>query len=165
MVLLKIVFLLTILSTGLIGGFFYAYSYSVNAGLGRLGDGAYLRAMQSINRTVLNPVFFLTFIGTLILLPVATWLEFRLMGATVTCYGLLGSSLLYFFGVFVVTARGNVPLNDALEQIDLDAASPELIRQQRQAFERPWNRYHRIRTLANVVAFLVAIWAALQAGA
>ncbi len=161
---LDIVSLLAILSTGLIGGFFYAYSCSVNAGLGRLGDEAYLRAMQSINRAVLNPLFFLTFIGTLLLLPVATWLEFRLVGPTSTCYGLLGSSLLYFFGVFLVTVRGNVPLNDALAQVDLDSASAEDIRKQRQAFEGRWNRYHRIRTSANAIAFLVAVWAALQAG-
>src|SRR5690606_25058278 len=101
--ILKIALLLAILSTGLISGLFYAYSVSVNDGLGRLNDASYLRAMQSINRAILNPIFFLTFMGTLLLLPVSMWLEYRSMGTTGTFYWLLASSLLYFFGVFLVT--------------------------------------------------------------
>ncbi|SEK18465.1 anthrone oxygenase family protein [Parapedobacter koreensis] len=160
---LQLALLLAILATGLISGFFYAYSCSVNTGLGRLNDAVYLKAMQSINRAVLNPLFFLTFFGTLVLLPVVTWLEFRLVGTTNTFYGLLVSSLLYFFGVFLVTAMGNVPLNDALAQFDIEAATEADIRQQRLAFEGPWNRFHLIRSVFNALAFAGAVWAGLQA--
>lgn len=156
---LKIISLLTIVSTGLISGFFYAYSCSVNRGLGQLSDGSYLRAMQSINRVVLNPLFFLTFFGTLILLPVTTWLEYRLIGNTTVFYILLASSLLYFFGVFLVTSMGNVPLNEKLAQFDIDNASAESLKQQRRVFEGPWNRLHAIRTVANIIAFAGVVWA------
>jgi len=154
--------LLTVLSTGLISGFFYAYSCSVNAGLRGLADASYIKAMQSINRAVLNPLFFLTFFGSLILLPLSTWLEYRLLGTTTAFYLLLSSSILYFFGVFLVTARGNVPLNDALEEFEVDAAAAEAIQRRRAAFERSWTRYHRIRTVANILAFIGAIGAVLQ---
>ncbi|MGK6352667.1 DUF1772 domain-containing protein [Parapedobacter sp. DT-150] len=160
----KILLLLAIISTGLISGLFYAYSCSINTGLGRLGDAAYLRAMQSINRAILNPVFFLTFIGTLMLLPVSTWLEYRLVGTTGTFYWLLASSLLYFFGVFLVTVMGNVPLNETVAQLNIDEATAEALSRQRSAFEAPWNRYHLIRTIANVAAFASAVWAGLQSG-
>lgn len=159
---LNILHLLTLLSSGLIAGLFYAYSCSVNNGLGRLHDAAYLRAMQSINRAILNPLFFLSFFGTLILLPLSTWLEYRLVGTTTAFYFLTAGSILYFFGVFLTTALGSVPLNDALEAFDLDEETDDGIRKQRRAFESPWNRYHRIRTVANVLAFAAAIWAFLQ---
>ncbi len=161
---IKIVLLFSILTSGLISGFFYAYSCSVNPGLGRLTDAGYLRAMQSINRAVLNPIFFITFIGTLVLLPVATWLEFRLVGATDRCYWLLTGSLLYFFGVFLITVMGNVPLNDALDKLNIDEATADDLKRQRKAFEHRWNRLHLIRTIANILAFACIAWSGLGAG-
>ena len=162
--LVKSGLLLSILSTGLMAGLFYAYSVSVNPGLGLLNDASYLRAMQSINRAILNPIFFRTFIGTLLLLSVSTWLEYSLVGKTGTFYWLLASSLLYFFGVFLVTVIGNVPLNNTLDRFNIDEATTEAVEQQRLAFEGPWNRLHLIRTLANVLTFAGAVWAALRAG-
>ena len=62
---------LTALFTGLIAGLFFAYSFSVVPGLGRLSDEAYLRAMQSINRAIQNPFFFTPFFAALLLLPLS----------------------------------------------------------------------------------------------
>ena len=70
------VLILTATTTGLIAGLFYSYSCSVNPGLAKLPDEGYVAAMQSINREILNPVFFATFIGTLLLLPISTWMHF-----------------------------------------------------------------------------------------
>ncbi|MBC8154239.1 MAG: DUF1772 domain-containing protein, partial [Bacteroidetes bacterium] len=61
-------------TTALIAGLLYAYSCSVNPGLNRLSDASYLAAMQSINREIQNPVFFLSFLGALVLLPLSTWM-------------------------------------------------------------------------------------------
>src|SRR5206468_9628718 len=72
----NIILLATATTTALIAGLFYAYSCSVNAGLGKLSDAAYLAAMQSINREILNPLFFMSFMGTLLLLPVCTWVHY-----------------------------------------------------------------------------------------
>lgn len=56
----------TALTTALIAGLFYAYSCSVNPGLGNLPDKEYILTMQSINIAIINPVFMLSFIGTVI---------------------------------------------------------------------------------------------------
>ena len=145
---LKIILLSTGFTTALITGLFYAYSCSVNPGLSRLSDVEYLRAMQSINRAILNPWFFLSFIGTLILLPLATWSVYRFDSLSISFYLLLASALVYIVGVFGVTVVGNVPLNDMLDKYMIDPSQVSSLNAQRLAFEKPWNRLHSIRTLA-----------------
>jgi uncharacterized membrane protein len=67
-----VLLIITAVLAALIAGLFYAYSCSVVLGLGKLSDAEYLRAMQNINREILNPVF-LSFMGTAIFLPVSTF--------------------------------------------------------------------------------------------
>lgn len=140
-------------SAGLIGGLFFAYSFSVNPGLNKLSDVGYLSAMQSINRAILNPVFLCTFLGTGILLPVSTGLQY---GTPVRFWLLLAASVLYIIGTLGVTMGGNVPLNEALDAFSIETASPDALSVQRRQFEGPWNRLHAIRTAASVLAFALA---------
>ena len=148
--------ILTATTTGLIAGLFYSYSCSVNPGLAKLPDGEYLAAMQSINREILNPVFFATFIGTLLLLPVSTWLQYN-EGVSKSFSFLLAATLIYAIGVFGVTIFGNVPLNDGLDKFNLHSASIAEIKRQRAMFEMPWNKLHSIRTIANIVSLVLVI--------
>jgi uncharacterized membrane protein len=147
-------------TTALIAGLFYAYSCSVNPGLGKLSDANYLSAMQSINREILNPVFFMSFMGTLILLPLSTWLQYS-NPAPVRFYLLLGATLIYGVGTFGVTIFGNVPLNNALDAFHLQSASPEALSEQRTLFEKPWNQLHGIRTVANAIALILVLLACM----
>ncbi|QNL49208.1 DUF1772 domain-containing protein [Olivibacter sp. SDN3] len=158
----RLLLLLTTLTTGLISGFFYAYSCSINIGLSRLTDAEYIRAMQHINRAVLNPTFFLSFFGTLILLPMATWVIYVTAGSTSSFYCLLAACTFYFFGVFLITAMGNVPLNESLDHFNTYVATAEELNEQRIAFSNSWNRFHTIRTLANIITFVSLIWAVLK---
>lgn len=151
----QLVFIITTLSTGLIAGLFYAYSCSVNPGLGRLSDPDYLRAMQSINRAILNPVFFMTFMGTLVLLPISTWLSYD----SIRFWYFLAAAIVYAVGVFGVTVAGNVPLNEMLDKINIDAASPDQLSLQRSLFEQKWNMFHAVRTVSNVLSALLTILA------
>jgi uncharacterized membrane protein len=157
----NIILLATAITTALIAGLLYAYSCSVNPGLGKLPDAAYLAAMQSINREILNPLFFMSFMGTLLLLPVCTWVHFS-KPASWRFYLLLVATLVYAFGVFGVTIGGNVPLNDALNAINIHAASREEIARQRVQFEIPWNRLHSIRTFAGFIALLLVLLACIK---
>ena len=136
----------------LIAGLFYSYTVSVNLGLGKLSDAEYLRSMQSINREILNPWFFLSFLGTLPLLPISTWMSSNLNGYDASFYLFLGATILYVVGVFGVTIFGNVPLNEALDRFDINRASVEEIKNRRLIFEMPWNKLNLIRTLANVLS-------------
>ncbi|HEX6430555.1 MAG TPA: anthrone oxygenase family protein [Niastella sp.] len=147
-------------TTALIAGLFYAYSCSVNAGLGRLPDTGYLAAMQAINREILNPLFFMSFMGTVILLPLATWLQYG-HPVSLRFYLLLAATLVYGIGTFGVTMGGNVPLNNALDAFNIQTASVEEISQQRILFEKPWNKLHSIRTIANAIALILVLVACI----
>ncbi|MFC6196062.1 DUF1772 domain-containing protein [Dyadobacter subterraneus] len=112
----------TALTTALIAGLFYAYSCSVNPGLGKLPDKEYLAAMQSINVAILNPVFMLSFIGTLVLLPLAAC-QFYSQSLSTRFIFLIVAALIFITGTFGVTIFGNVPLNNALAAFDINSAS------------------------------------------
>lgn len=156
-VLFQIVQVVTTGCMALIAGLFYAYSCSVNPGLGRLPDKEYLLAMQSINRAILNPWFFISFMGTLILMPVCTLLHYQTAGADLPFYLVLAATIVYAAGVFGVTIAGNVPLNNMLDKTNLQTGSMNEMRQTRVAFEIPWNRFHRIRTVCNIIALVLLL--------
>ncbi len=145
-----------ILLTGLIAGLFYGYDCSIIKGFKNLADREYLNAFQSINRAILNPYFFVSFMGSLLVLPIATWLSYK-AATPISFYLLLAATVLYVVGVFGVTMFGNVPLNNQVEQFDIANAAPDAIKALRQKFETNWNRLHAIRTYANILSFLLAI--------
>ncbi|MBD2754161.1 anthrone oxygenase family protein [Spirosoma validum] len=149
------------ITTALITGLFYAYSCSVNPGLNRLSDLEYVTAMQSINRAIQNPLFFISFLGTPILLPVSTWLNYN-QPVSARFWLLLLATILYLIGVLGVTALGNIPLNEALNSFSIQTASAEEIAVQRVRFETPWNTWHTIRTLASFVALVLVVIACLS---
>jgi uncharacterized membrane protein len=148
----------TALASGLIAGLFYSYSCSVNPGLGALSDAGYLAAMQSINRVILNPVFFFSFMGTFLLLPLSTYQHF---GTGSRFYLLLAAAAVYMIGTFGVTMLGNVPLNEALDKVNLTGASAQELAAHRLRFEVPWNRLHAVRTYASVISFVLVLLACL----
>lgn len=157
MTLLKNAVLLTAaFLTALLAGLLFAYSCSVNLGLHRLSDVAYLSAMQEINQAIQNPAFFACFMGPVLLLPFSTWLHFG-RPATRLFRCLLAATVLYLAGTFGVTMLGNVPLNEALANFDIAHASPEALMRQRAAFEAPWNSFHLIRTGASMVSLLLIL--------
>lgn len=152
--LVQLVQFIAILLTGLLAGLFYAYDCSVIKGLGNLQDETYLQSFQSINKAILNPYFFLSFMGCLLVLPVASWLSYK---SGTSFYLLIAASLIYFIGVFGVTVCCNVPLNEQLANFQISTATENEISAMRKAFETSWNTWHKIRTIASIVAFSLAV--------
>jgi uncharacterized membrane protein len=116
--------------------------------------------MQSINRAILNPVFMLSFLGTVILLPLSAYLHYG-QPIAARFWFLLAATIIYVVGAFGVTIAGNVPLNEALDAFNLQAASSEAIAMQRAKFEGPWNSLHTVRTIACVFSLVFVIIACL----
>lgn len=151
-----ILLIVTAVLTALIAGLFYAYSCSVVLGLGKLSDAEYLKSMQSINREILNPVFFVSFMGTVVLLPVSTFM-YRAQNPVFIL--LLLATIAYLVGVFGVTIFGNVPLNNQLDKFDIVNSTKEGIKQMRENFENRWNFLNNIRTVFSVISILLVICA------
>ena len=161
MVFENIILVLAGTLTALVTGLFYGYSVSVNGGLHRLNDSEYVKAMQSINAVIQNPFFFVSFIGPVILLPLAAFLQRDSNSMQFAL--LLASSVIYIAGSFGLTMVGNVPLNERLAKFNASKSSGNEIAQTRAGFERPWNRLHAIRTIASIAATVFIFVAILSA--
>jgi uncharacterized membrane protein len=157
----SIVLFITILFSGLVAGLLYSYSCSVNPGLKALSDKEYLHAMQSINRAIQNPVFFISFMGLLLLLPLCSWLSYKQATAIPFMYVLI-AAIVYIVGVIGVTVVGNIPLNNQLEKFNLTNADAAQITDMRLRFEGAWVSWHTVRTGASIISFGVLIWGLLK---
>lgn len=151
-----IVLVLTATMAALVAGLFYSWSCSVIPGLSRLSDKNYLAAMQSINKAILNPVFFVSFIGTLVLLPLSTY-QFFVRPLSIQFWLLAIATLIYTIGVFGVTVFGNVPLNDQLAAFNLSSAGPTEIAAHRMQFEGTWTNFNTLRTISAVSVLVLVI--------
>lgn len=144
-----------VLFTGLSAGLCFTWSNTVTPGIGRLDDLGYLQSFQQMNRTILNPLFFLVFFGPFFINLVAIYLfknhSNHLLGL------LILAGACYFIGVLLVTVFGNVPLNEMLDKTDLGMASLEELKLLREKFEVKWNRLHSIRTVTSIITFLLLI--------
>lgn len=150
------ILIITATLIALIAGLLYAYSCSVNLGLGRLADKEYLSAMQSINRAILNPLFFASFMGTLVLLPLCTYIHYR-QAHDARFILLLFATIIYTAGTFGVTLFGNVPLNNTMDKFNITTASVSELADLRRNFEKPWLLLHNIRTVAAVISLVLVI--------
>ncbi len=152
----------SIIATGLMSGLWYGWTASVIPGTRRVADTNYIDTMQNINRAIINPAFIIPFMGIPLLLGVAAFLQFR-SGDTRRGWLLVSATATYVIGVLGVTVGGNVPLNDALDAFDLTGSNDQSIGSRRHSYETPWNRWHYLRTVANVGAFALTAAAALVA--
>jgi uncharacterized membrane protein len=147
----------SVVLTGLSAGLFLAWSVSVIPGTKKLVDLTYLETMQSINKAILNPAFFVVFFGSLILLSLSSISEFN--GNKLAFWLLLGAAITYLTGTVGVTGLGNVPLNDQLEALNLADMSIQKMVEFRSYYETNWNRLHVIRTAFALLSFLLAVLA------
>ena len=102
MLTVNTILLITATTTALSAGVFYTFTCAINLGLGRLPDKEYLSAMQSINKEILNPLFFISFWGALVLLPISSYLNYS-HPASHRFVFLSIATLIYAIGVFGVT--------------------------------------------------------------
>ena len=156
----NILLVLAILTTGLSAGVFYTWTVSVIPGLQVVSDKSYLESMQSINRAILNPWFFMAFMGAIPLVLFVTYVQFR-EGVNLSFWFMATTSICYVLGTFAVTVFGNVPMNEALDLVRLDELDAEGLKLARGMFEDKWNRLNMIRTIFSCISFGALILASV----
>jgi len=145
----------TALACALMGGIFFTFSSFVMPALGRIPADEAIRAMQRINVDVYHWTFMGAFFGTPIACVLGAAYAITRTNGQVALYAAVGC-VVYILGNFVVTAAGNVPLNNALAVINAETvdATREWAR-----YTIPWTRWNHVRTIASLVAasaFLLA---------
>ena len=148
------------IATGLSAGFFFTYQASVTMGLAEVDAETYVATFQAINNTIQNPWFAIVFFGSIPAIGLALLAHCREAGSQ-RC--LIAAALAAYVGVLIVTAAGNVPLNDQLAKAA--SGNPVGAAAARTAFEDDWNRLNLMRTLLSISSFsLLAIATALTPG-
>ena len=141
------------LGSALVSGVFFAFSSFVMPALRRIPSAEGMRAMQTVNITVISPAFMGVFLGTAVL-SVALVVAAVLRRDATTAWLVLGSAL-YLVGVLGVTGRANAPRNDALARLDADdPASASSWRD----YCRGWTVWNHVRSLA--AALTSVVWVA-----
>ena len=143
--------LFTVLGSGLVAGVFFAFSTFVMQALAKLPPPQGIATMQSINITVINPLFMTVFLGTsvacafLLVSLLLKWLKWHQPGAV---YLLIGA-LFYLVGTFGVTIVFNVPLNEALAKVKPESTDGASLWA---SYLKEWTFWNHVRTVAALVA-------------
>ena len=159
----KVLFVVTLLSAvgvGISAGLYFIFSNTVMDALSRIKPPEGIAAMQSINRVILNPLFFLVFMGTAITSLIIAVSLFWRWGQPGSVYLLFGS-LFYLIGTILVTVVFNVPMNN-----DLDRAQPESSEAKTlwEKYVRDWTAWNHVRTASCILGLLSFILALREIG-
>ena len=112
-----------------------------------------------MDRVIQNnqPVFVLVWIGSVVALVTSAVLGVRQLDGAERLL-IIVATLTYVLGVQVPTMTINVPLNNRLQTLDVDAMNETVHKDARAEFEPRWNRWNSIRTaLASLVSALLMI--------
>ena len=124
--------------------------------LGRLRPPEGIAAMQSINRVILNPLFFAVFMGTAITSLILVVSLFWMWERPGSAYLLIGG-LLYLIGTILVTIVFNVPMNEALDKVEPETAEAADLWAK---YLKDWTAWNHVRTVAcilSAVSFILAL--------
>lgn len=159
----NIVLFLAVITTAMSAGLFYAWTISVVPGLKNIPTKSYLEALQSMNRAILNPGFFVIFFGSLVLMILSVYFQFRVQ-INLTFWLIVAGSIFYLIGTVGVTIFGNVPLNETLDGANINVLNPDDLENLRASIESKWNRLNIVRTIFSVLAFIILLLGILSNG-
>ena len=158
---LHVTLLVSILLCSLVAGLLFGFAIVVMPGIAKLSDKEYLSAFKHMDAVIQNnqPLFVLVWAGSI--LSVVLTLVLGIMNLKgEQLYLLAGAASLYLVGVQLPTFRVNIPLNNELQNLDIEELEETQAKSSRTKFETPWNRWNRIRTINAIVAvsmFLLAL--------
>ncbi len=153
MLVTRIVLALATLLCGLVAGFLFAFAVVVMPGIRGLESGAFLRAFQEVDGVIQRgqPLFGLVWLGSVVALVAASVLGIaQLRGVERSL--LLIATTIYVVGVQVPTFTVNVPLNNEVQELVIEAMDTEAQQTARERFETRWNYWNVIRTVCATVA-------------
>ena len=143
----------------MVAGFLFAFALVAMPGIRSLNDREFLRAFQVMDRVIQNnqPIFMLVWVGSIVALVTSAALAIgQLDGAERLL--IIFATLAYLFGVQLPTITINIPLNNKLQTLDVDAMNETTQKAVRKDFEPRWNRWNSIRAaFASLASALLII--------
>jgi len=150
--MLKSLALVSLLLTGAIFGFFYAWVCSTMWGLDVADPRVAVPAMQAMNASVRNAVFAPAFFGTPVVLFLTAFFAARQDRVVGGIFAMAGA--VYLVGGLILTMAVNVPMNEALAMVELSGDVSEAAAVWADYSPR-WQVFNIVRTIASGVALLL----------
>ena len=148
---LNVSLFISILSSSLVAGLLFGFAVVVMPGLAKLADKDFLFAFKHIDGIIQDnqPLFIVVWAGSI--LSAITTLALGVMNLSGDqLYLVSAASGLYLLGVQLPTFRFNIPLNNMLQNLEIDALDESEAASARGDFETPWNRWNRFRTVSAI---------------
>jgi uncharacterized membrane protein len=151
---LTVILWLAVLSSGLMGGVYFAFSGFIMPAFKEIDSAHAIAAMNSINEIILRSLFMPLFFGSsfisvlLIVLAVSHW------GETGSVLMLIAGAV-YFVGMFMCTAFFNVPLNNTLAKTKPYSADAQLMWSH---FLKSWTNWNHLRSFSSLLTCVLCTW-------
>lgn len=152
--------LISLLLSGAIFGFFYAWICSTMWGLDAADPRIAIQAMQAMNASVRNAVFAPAFFGTGPMLLITAMVAFMTANKPAATLFLV-AGLIYIAGGTFLTMTVNVPMNEALGAIAVPESKEEAARIWAEYSPR-WQVWNTIRTVVPGITLLLTGLALLK---
>lgn len=153
MISTRVLPLASLLLAASIFGFFYAWVCSTMWGLDAADPAIAIPAMQAMNASVRNAVFFPAFFLTPAVLAVTAAALIHAGQRQAGLWFALAACV-YAIGGFGVTALVNVPMNEALALVVVPG-TPEAAAKIWSDYSLPWQFWNQVRTVASGLAVLL----------
>lgn len=156
---LQIVLIVAALLCSLVAGFLFAFAAVVMPGIKTLPDREFIRAFQVIDGVIQNnqPLFVAVWLGSIMAVVAAAGLGIGQLNGMQRLLLIL-APLIYIVGVQVSTFTINVPLNNRLQALDVNAMDSEALQAARLDFEPRWNQWNLVRApFASLASVLLIV--------
>ena len=157
--LLDVSLMSTTLLCALVAGLVLGFAVVVMPGIATLPDRDFLGAFKRIDGIIQDrqPVFMLVWVGSILSTLVTLGLgTLQLSGVE---RGVMWAACgLYLLAVQGPTIRFNIPLNNAVQALEIESLSDEQAGEARARFEGPWNRWNRVRTLTATLSVIALLF-------
>lgn len=151
------------MASSLVSGVFLTFSDFVMKSLAASKPAAGTEAMQIINRKVFRSIFMVLLIGMIPISALVAGYAYWFLDGPVAIL-LINGGLLYFFGVFIVSMVGNIPMNNVLEALPQGGAAAQAYWPDYVHGWVLWNHVRWVAALGTAASYMVAAVLAAQSG-
>ena len=155
---LDVSLIFSVLSCTLVTGFIFTYAVVVMPGLSKLNDKEFIRAFQVTDGVIQNnqPLFILTWMGSIISVLGAILSSLVSVGLS-EAWLIIFVGAVYLLGVQGITISIHLPLNNHIQEMNIDELNDKMLREERVKFEKKWNFFNNIRTGIAVSVSLILL--------
>ena len=150
---------LTIVLCALVSGLLFGFAVVVMPGIAKLSDKDFLLAFKHMDGIIQNnqPLFMLVWVGSILSVLASMILgTVDLSGREAVLLWLGGGW--YLLGVQLPTIVFNIPLNNTIQNLEINKLNESELTNSRINFEVKWNRWNKIRTANGIIAASLFLW-------